>query len=43
VVDRADTGDHTLLVLVPTDGGVGPWEGQLGIQAVMDLDAGHPA
>jgi riboflavin biosynthesis pyrimidine reductase/flavin reductase (DIM6/NTAB) family NADH-FMN oxidoreductase RutF len=43
VVDRVDTGDHTLLVLVPTDGGVGPWEGQLGIQAVMDLDAGHPA
>jgi flavin reductase (DIM6/NTAB) family NADH-FMN oxidoreductase RutF len=43
VIDRVDTGDHTLLVLAPCDGACGPWEGQLGIQAVLGLEAGHPA
>jgi flavin reductase (DIM6/NTAB) family NADH-FMN oxidoreductase RutF len=44
VLDRVDTGDHTLVVLAPFAGEAGPWPGgQLGLQAVLDLDAGHPA
>jgi flavin reductase (DIM6/NTAB) family NADH-FMN oxidoreductase RutF len=42
VVDRVDLGDHTGLVLDVIDAEVRRWHGQLGFQAVRDLDAGHP-
>jgi riboflavin biosynthesis pyrimidine reductase/flavin reductase (DIM6/NTAB) family NADH-FMN oxidoreductase RutF len=43
VVDRVDTGDHTLVVLDPIAVEVGSWSGQLGIQALGDMEPGHPA
>ena len=43
IVDRFDTGDHVGHLLDLFDGGAGDWAGQLGFQAVKDLDAGHPA
>jgi flavin reductase (DIM6/NTAB) family NADH-FMN oxidoreductase RutF len=42
VVDRVDLGDHIGLVLDVADVEVRRWRGQLGFQAVKDLDAGHP-
>jgi len=43
VVDRVDTGDHTLVVLAPIEAAAGPWSSQLGLQQVLDLEAGHSA
>ena len=43
IVDRFDTGDHVGHLLDLFDGAAGGWAGQLGFQAVKDLDAGHPA
>lgn len=44
VVDRLDTGDHVLHLLVPVEGAAEEdWPGQLGYQDVGDIDAGHPA
>ena len=43
VVDRLDLGDHTGFLLEPIAGAVRRWGGQLGYQAVKDLDPGHPA
>jgi flavin reductase (DIM6/NTAB) family NADH-FMN oxidoreductase RutF len=42
VLERIDLGDHTGLVLEPIAGERRRWRGQLGLQAVRDLDAGHP-
>jgi flavin reductase (DIM6/NTAB) family NADH-FMN oxidoreductase RutF len=42
VVDRVDLGDHTGLVVEATTAEVRRWHGQLGFQAVKELDAGHP-
>jgi flavin reductase (DIM6/NTAB) family NADH-FMN oxidoreductase RutF len=43
VAERSDTGDHLLLVLdvVAAEAGGRAWPGQLGFQAVKDLDPGH--
>jgi flavin reductase (DIM6/NTAB) family NADH-FMN oxidoreductase RutF len=43
VVERQDTGDHEALLLEPTAVGDGTGLGQLGFQAVRDLDAGNEA
>jgi flavin reductase (DIM6/NTAB) family NADH-FMN oxidoreductase RutF len=43
VVERFVTGDHVGHLLRPFDGAVGEWTGQLGFQAVKDLEPGHPA
>ena len=43
IVDRFDTGDHVGHLLELFDGAAGEWAGQLGFQAVKDLEAGHPA
>lgn len=41
VVDRVDLGDHTGLVLDVVACEVRRWDGQLGFQALKDLDPGH--
>jgi flavin reductase (DIM6/NTAB) family NADH-FMN oxidoreductase RutF len=43
VLDRFDSGDHDGFLLEPMEVGTGPWPGQLGFQAVRDLDPGHDA
>jgi flavin reductase (DIM6/NTAB) family NADH-FMN oxidoreductase RutF len=43
ILRRDDTGDHVGHLLEPVASGSGPWEGQLGYQAVRDLHPGHPA
>ena len=43
VIEMLDSGDHVAFMLAPVDGQVGEWTGQLGFQAVKDLDAGHGA
>lgn len=43
VTETLDSGDHVGFLLEPLVGSVGPWEGQLGFQAVKDLDPGHDA
>ena len=43
VTETLDSGDHVGVLLEPLVGSVGPWEGQLGFQAVKDLDPGHDA
>jgi flavin reductase (DIM6/NTAB) family NADH-FMN oxidoreductase RutF len=43
VLDRFDSGDHEGFLLEPEDAGTGPWSGQLGFQAVKDLEPGHDA
>jgi flavin reductase (DIM6/NTAB) family NADH-FMN oxidoreductase RutF len=43
VLRRDDTGDHVGHLVEPIAAATGPWEGQLGFQAVRDLDPGHPA
>ena len=43
VVDRFRTGDHVGHLLRLFDGAAGEWTGQLGFQAVKDLEPGHPA
>ena len=43
VVETADTGDHGLFLLdlVAAGAGRGEWPGQLGFQAVKDIEPGH--
>ena len=41
VLERVELGDHTGLLLDVVDAEVRRWHGQLGFQAVKDLDAGH--
>jgi flavin reductase (DIM6/NTAB) family NADH-FMN oxidoreductase RutF len=43
VLDRFDSGDHEGFLLAPEEAGTGPWPGQLGFQAVKDLEPGHDA
>lgn len=43
ILGRSDGGDHEGFLIEPADAAAGPWPGQLGYQAVKDLDAGHPA
>lgn len=43
ITQTLDTGDHVGFLLEPLDGECGEWSGQLGFQAVSDLDAGHDA
>ena len=43
VLERIDSGDHDGFLLEPVAAGTGPWSGQLGFQAVKDLDPGHDA
>jgi flavin reductase (DIM6/NTAB) family NADH-FMN oxidoreductase RutF len=43
VLDRFDSGDHDGFLLAPEEAGTGPWSGQLGFQAVKDLEPGHDA
>jgi flavin reductase (DIM6/NTAB) family NADH-FMN oxidoreductase RutF len=43
VLDRFDSGDHDGFLLDPEEAGTGPWSGQLGFQAVQDLEPGHDA
>jgi flavin reductase (DIM6/NTAB) family NADH-FMN oxidoreductase RutF len=44
VMERFDAGDHTAYLLMPIEGEAGDdWTGQLGFQAVKDLEPGHPA
>jgi 5-amino-6-(5-phosphoribosylamino)uracil reductase len=43
ITGTMDTGDHVGFLLEPLDGECGDWSGQLGFQAVKDLDAGHDA
>jgi flavin reductase (DIM6/NTAB) family NADH-FMN oxidoreductase RutF len=43
VIDRIDLGDHTGHLLEPLAGEVRRWRGQLGFQALKDLEPGHPA
>lgn len=43
IVDRFETGDHVGHLLDLFDGAAGEWSGQLGFQAVKDLDPGHEA
>lgn len=47
VLERRPDGDHTGFLLepveIPARDRIGPWPGQLGYQAVRDLDPGHEA
>jgi flavin reductase (DIM6/NTAB) family NADH-FMN oxidoreductase RutF len=43
VLERFDSGDHDGFLLEPEAAGTGPWSGQLGFQAVKDLEPGHDA
>lgn len=43
IVERLDTGDHVGHLLDPFDAATGDWSGQLGFQAVHDLEPGHRA
>ena len=43
VTETLDSGDHVGFLLQPLSGSAGPWGGQLGFQAVKDLDPGHDA
>ena len=43
VLERFDSGDHDGFLLEPEEAGTGPWSGQLGFQAVKDLEPGHDA
>ncbi len=43
VLQRFDTGDHVGHLLELFAGAAGEWAGQLGFQAVKDLDPGHGA
>jgi flavin reductase (DIM6/NTAB) family NADH-FMN oxidoreductase RutF len=43
ILRRDDGGDHVGHLLVPVEASAGEWEGQLGFQAVRDLDPGHAA
>ena len=41
VIDRRAAGDHHAFTIEPTHAAAGDWSGQLGIQDVKGLDAGH--
>lgn len=43
IVERVDTGDHVGHLLEPFDAATDDWSGQLGFQAVQDLEPGHRA
>ncbi|MEA2842364.1 MAG: hypothetical protein QOJ69_35 [Actinomycetota bacterium] len=43
IVERFETGDHVGHLLRLFDGAAGEWAGQLGFQAVKDIEPGHPA
>jgi flavin reductase (DIM6/NTAB) family NADH-FMN oxidoreductase RutF len=43
IVDRVDPGDHLALVLAPFAAECGDHSSQLGMQALPDLDPGHPS
>jgi len=43
VISRADTGDHTAVLLEPVAVHTDAWQGQLDFQRVKDLDPGHEA
>lgn len=43
IAERLDTGDHVGHLLDPFDAATGDWSGQLGFQAVHDLEPGHRA
>jgi riboflavin-specific deaminase-like protein len=43
IIETVETGDHVAFVLQPLAGEAGPWPGQLGLQQVLDLQAGHRA
>jgi riboflavin-specific deaminase-like protein len=43
ILETVETGDHVAFVLEPVGGEARPWAGQLGLQQVLDLDAGHGA
>jgi flavin reductase (DIM6/NTAB) family NADH-FMN oxidoreductase RutF len=43
VLERFDGGDHEGFLLEPVAAATGPWSGQLGFQAVKDLEPGHDA
>lgn len=41
IIERIDTGDHVGHLLDLFDAAAGEWAGQLGFQAVKDLEPGH--
>lgn len=43
VLERFGSGDHDGFLLEPVGARTGPWSGQLGFQAVKDLEPGHDA
>jgi flavin reductase (DIM6/NTAB) family NADH-FMN oxidoreductase RutF len=43
VLERFDSGDHDGFLLEPVEAATAPWSGQLGFQAVKDLEPGHDA
>jgi flavin reductase (DIM6/NTAB) family NADH-FMN oxidoreductase RutF len=42
IVERLDSGDHVGHLLALFEAAAGHWVGQLGFQAVKDLEPGHP-
>ncbi|MBW3614491.1 MAG: flavin reductase family protein [Actinobacteria bacterium] len=43
IIDRLETGDHVGHLLEPFAAASAPWGGQLGFQAMKDVDPGHEA
>lgn len=43
ITQRVDTGDHVGHLVEPFDAATDAWSGQLGFQAVQNLEPGHPA